>query len=122
MPAALAGLGARLYTELGLVDTHAPSVNCVVTNVPGSTLPLYFCGSRMVSMAGMGPVFDGMGLINAVYSYAGLVSLAFTADRDMMPDPEVYAAGLRSSFEDLRDAPRPNAAPRKRPRKETANV
>jgi hypothetical protein len=123
MPAALAGLGARLYTQLGLVDTHAPSVNCVVTNVPGPQFPLYFCGSRMVSMAGMGPVFDGMGLINAVYSYAGLVSLAFTAERDMMPDPEVYAAGLRSSFEALRDAAaKLNATPRKRRKKEPADV
>ncbi len=123
MPAALAGLGARLYTELGLVNTHAPSVNCVVTNVPGSKLPLYFCGSRMVSMAGMGPVFDGMGLINAVYSYAGLVSLAFTAERDMMPDPEIYAQGLRSSFEAMRDAAAAlNAAPRKRRKKEPADV
>jgi len=123
MPAALAGLGARLYTELGLVNTHAPSVNCVVTNVPGSKLPLYFCGSRMVSMAGMGPVFDGMGLINAVYSYAGLVSLAFTAERDMMPDPEVYAEGLRSSFEALREAAATlRATPRKHRKKESLNA
>ena len=121
MPAALAGLGARLYTQLGLVDTHAPSFNCVVTNVPGSKLPLYFCGARMVSMAGMGPVFDGMGLINAVYSYAGGVSLAFTAERDMMPDPQVYAAGLKSSFEALRAAAT-NSPPRKRRRKETIDA
>jgi WS/DGAT/MGAT family acyltransferase len=122
MPAALAALGARLYTELGLVDTHAPSVNCVVTNVPGPREPLYFCGSRMVSMAGMGPVFDGMGLINAVYSYAGGVSLAFTAERDMMPDPQVYADGLRSSFEALRVAAQGATTPRKRKKKESLHA
>jgi len=71
----------------------------------------------------MGPVFDGMGLINAVYSYAGLVSLAFTAERDMMPDPEVYAEGLRSSFEALREAAATlRATPRKHRKKESLNA
>jgi hypothetical protein len=49
-------------------NAHAPAFNCVVTNVPGSRVPLYFCGARMVAMYGTGPVFDGMGLINPVYS------------------------------------------------------
>ena len=111
MPAALAGLGARLYTDLGLVDTHAPTFNCVVTNVPGPPVPLYFCGARMVRMAGTGPVFDGMGLINAVYSYAGELAIAPTADRDLMPDPWVYTDGLRSTFEALKAKIAPTPTP-----------
>lgn len=104
MPSALAGLGARLYTRLGAANAHAPAYNCVVTNVPGSRVPLYFCGAKMVGMYGSGPVFDGMGLINPVYSYGDTIAISFTSDRDMMPDPQAYAQALRDSYEALRAA------------------
>ncbi|MBN8838615.1 MAG: wax ester/triacylglycerol synthase family O-acyltransferase, partial [Sphingomonadales bacterium] len=81
MPSALAGLAARLYTRVGAVNAHAPAYNCVVTNVPGSRVPLYFCGAKMVGMFGTGPVFDGMGLINPVYSYGDTIAISFTSDR-----------------------------------------
>jgi len=112
MPSALAGLAARLYTRVGAANAHAPAYNCVVTNVPGSRVPLYFCGARMVAMYGTGPVFDGMGLINPVYSYGDTIAVSFTCDRDMMPDPENYAAALRGAFEALKaDASKPSPAP-----------
>ena len=104
IPSGLAGLAARLYTRVGAANAHAPAFNCVVTNVPGSRVPLYFCGARMVAMYGTGPVFDGMGLINPVYSYGDTIAVSFTCDRDMMPDPEAYADALRGSFEALRGA------------------
>ena len=104
IPSGLAGLAARLYTRVGAANAHAPAYNCVVTNVPGARVPLYFCGARMVAMYGTGPVFDGMGLINPVYSYGDTIAVSFTADRDMMPDPDAYAAGLRAAFEALKAA------------------
>lgn len=110
IPSGLAGLGARLYTRLGAANAHAPVFNCVATNVPGSPVPLYFAGAKMLKMMGFGPVFDGMGLINAIYSYAGDIAIGFTSDRDMMPDPSNYAAALRTSFEELRAATAGKAA------------
>ena len=104
MPSALAGLAARLYTRVGAANAHAPIYNCVVTNVPGSRVPLYFCGARMIAMFGTGPVFDGMGLINPVYSYGDTIAISFTADRDMMPDPECYGASLKAAFDALKEA------------------
>jgi diacylglycerol O-acyltransferase len=104
IPSGLAGLAARLYTRVGAANAHAPVFNCVVTNVPGSRVPLFFCGARMVAMYGTGPVFDGMGLINPIYSYGDTIAISFTSDRDMMPDPENYAAALRASFEALKEA------------------
>jgi diacylglycerol O-acyltransferase / wax synthase len=102
MPSALAGLAARLYTRTGAANAHAPAYNCVVTNVPGSRVPLYFCGAKMVGMYGTGPIFDGMGLINVVYSYGSEVAISFTSDREMIPDPATYSAALRASFEALK--------------------
>lgn len=101
MPSALAGLGARLYTRIGAAKAHSPVFNCVVTNVPGSRVPLFFAGAEMVGMYGMGPIYDGMGLINAIYSYGPTIAISFTSDRQMMPDPAAYADALRQSFDEL---------------------
>jgi len=98
IPSGLAGLAARLYTRVGAANAHAPVFNCVVTNVPGSRVPLYFAGARMVAMYGTGPLFDGMGLINTIYSYGDTIAISFTADRAAMPDPDAYAAALRGAF------------------------
>lgn len=116
IPSGLAGLGARLYTRLGAANAHAPMFNCVATNVPGSRVPLYFVGARMVAMYGLGPVFDGMGLINTIYSYVDTIAISFTSDRDIMPDPENYAAALKASFAELRDAMAQPAAPPAKPK------
>ncbi len=116
MPAALTGLGARLYTRMGIANAHAPIFNCVATNVPGSRVPLYFCGAKLVKMFGLGPVFDSMGMINTIYSYCGDIAISFTADRDMLPDPDAYAAALKSSYDALLAASAKGAtAPAKKP-------
>jgi diacylglycerol O-acyltransferase / wax synthase len=109
MPAGLSGIAARLYTKLGAANAHAPVFNTVVTNVPGSRVPLYFAGAKMVGMYGLGPIFDSMGLINTIYSYTDTIAISFTACRDMMPDPADYADGLRTAFEELKAAAIPAA-------------
>jgi hypothetical protein len=43
----------------------------------------------------------GAGLINVVGSYCGSVLMQFTACREMMPDPEFYAACYDTAFEEL---------------------
>ncbi len=102
IPAGLSGLGARLYTRLGVANAHAPVYNLVATNVPGSRVPLYFTGAKLVKMLGLGPVFDSMGMINTIYSYLDEIVISFTADRKMMPDPAFYAECLRDAFDDLK--------------------
>ncbi len=104
IPSGLAGLGARLYTRLGIANAHAPIFNCVATNVPGSRVPLYFAGAKMVKMMGLGPIFDGLGLINTIYSYEKDIAISFTSDRMMIPDPSAYADALRGAFEALKVA------------------
>jgi diacylglycerol O-acyltransferase / wax synthase len=111
IPSGLAGLGARLYTRLGVANMHAPIFNCVATNVPGPRVPLYFAGAKLVKMFGTGPIFDGMGLINTIYSYGADIAISFTSDRDMMPDPANYAAALQKAFDELKAAALGGAKP-----------
>lgn len=114
MPGALVGLASRLAGQTLVSESLNPVANCVVTNVPGSTVPLYFCGAKLVSMYGMGPIVHGMGLINIIHSHCGEFTLSFTSDRSMMPDPAEYAAALHASFEALLAAAREaNNAPAK---------
>ena len=119
-PGGLMGLGARLYSRAGLANAHDPAFNCVVTNVPGPPVPLYFAGAQLIEQYGTGPIFDGMGLIHPVYSYNGTICVSFTADRDTVNDPERYADCLREAFEELKAAALPKPK-RKSSSKKTAS-
>jgi len=83
------------------VRFDAVSFNTMVSNVAGIQQSLYFCGAKMVSMYGMGPVVDQAGLFHAVFSYDGKITFTFTACREMLPDPEFYAQCLQDSFDEL---------------------
>lgn len=111
LPSALAGLGARLYTQLGLAERMSQPFNCVVTNVPGPRVPIYMAGAKMVVQYGTGPIYDGMGLIHPVYSYGDKIAVSFVADRDAITDPAFYAQCLRDSFDELKAAAATGAAP-----------
>jgi hypothetical protein len=89
---------------MGLAETVAPAFNCVITNVPGPQFPLYSAGARLVTQYGLGPIFDGMGLILPVFSYCGQITISVNSCRQMMPDPELFAQGLQESFDELLSA------------------
>lgn len=121
-PALYMALGAQLYTRLALANRGVgPIFSTVVTNVPGPPMPIYSAGARLESMMGLICLTDGMGLAHTVQSYHKEATITFTADRDMMPDPEFYAQCIRDSFAELRDAalgsgdkPAANPAPAKK--------
>jgi hypothetical protein len=89
---------------MGLANRTNPAYNTVVSNVPGPQVPLYMNGAQVVAMHGLAPIHDGVGIFHGVYSYCGKVFLSVTACREMLPDPSVYADGLRQSYEELCEA------------------
>ena len=117
MPSTLTGLAARLYVRLGLANRVAPMFNTVITNIPGPPIPLYMNGARLVTQYGLGPVFEGMGIIHPVFSYCGRITISFTSDRSIMPDPEDYAEYIQEAFEELKAAAmkKPVPAPKVEP-------
>ena len=92
-----------------------PAANCVVTNVPGPREPLYFAGAKLVTMFGMGPIGDGLGLMHPVTSYVDELVIAVTSCREMLPDPAVYAQCLQDSYDELAEATVARTTPSKRP-------
>ena len=109
-PALFMALGAQLYTRLGLANRVGPPFSTVVTNVPGPPVPIYSSGARLESMMGLLCLTDGLGLGHVVQSYVKEATIAFTADRKLMPDPEFYARCIEDSFAELRDRARAHAA------------
>jgi diacylglycerol O-acyltransferase len=104
MPGALAGIAGRLVTRTGLMSRMRPVANCVITNVPGPQIPLYFTGAKMVANFGLGLPMEGLGLFHIVLSYNGAITVSITGCRDQMPDPDFYAECLDASFKELREA------------------
>ena len=104
IPSTTAALAARVYTQMGLANQMNVPFNCVITNVPGPQVPLYSAGARLVTQHGLGPIFDGMGLIMPVFSYCGHINISFTSCREMVPDPEFFAQCLQDSFDELKHA------------------
>jgi WS/DGAT/MGAT family acyltransferase len=103
IPTQLSALGARVATENGLANFMAPTVNTVITNVPGSQHPIYSNGAELVRGWGLGPCTDGNGLFHSIGSHCGELYIGVTCCRAMMPDPERYAECLQESFEELKD-------------------
>lgn len=104
IPFGLAGVGARLYTRMHLAERHRPIFNLVITNVPGPQVPLYVAGARLLAHAGAAPIFDGMGLILPIFSYAGRLAIGATTDREIMPDVDVFTDYLKDALDELEAA------------------
>ncbi len=104
IPSTLTASAARLASSLSLANRISPSYNCVVTNVPGPPIPLFYTGAKMLCTFGTGPVLDSVGLFHAISTYCGEFTITFTACRDMLPDPAFYAGCLRESFDEMKSA------------------
>ena len=101
VPGGLVALAARTASQFEMATRTTPLVNTVVSNVPGSQVPLYFAGARLVTFFGGAGVVDGMGLLHGVSSYVGQLIVSVVADREMLPDPGHYADLLEQSFAEL---------------------
>ncbi|MFT6033361.1 MAG: diacylglycerol O-acyltransferase [Arenicella sp.] len=124
IPSTLTASAAKLASRLALANHIKPSYNCVITNVPGPQVPLYFTGAKMLCNFGLGPAIDGVGLFHAILSYCGKFNISINACREMMPDPAFYADCLRESFQELHDATvpkQPNKNAKKKARKKTSS-
>ncbi len=107
IPFGLAGAAARLYTRMHLAERHRPIFNLVITNVPGPQVPLYVAGARLLTHVGAAPIFDGMGLILPIFSYAGTLAIGATTCREIMPDVDRFTAYLKDALDELEAAVEP---------------
>jgi diacylglycerol O-acyltransferase len=92
---------AGLWSRNNLSKFIPVNVSTVISNVAGPDFPLYCAGARLVDYYGLGVLTPGIGVFHLVFSYSGSVTLSVLADREIMPDPEVYHDCLVASYEEL---------------------
>ncbi len=79
-----------MYSRYNMARAHNPVFNVVMTNVPGPQVPLYINTHKLVSVMGTAPIIDGMGLMMAIFSYNGQITISSTSDAKSMPDIDVF--------------------------------
>ena len=87
-----------------LRNVRLPRLSLIASNVRGPDTPLYMAGARLVAHAPISIVVDGIGLNCTGFSYAGTLCICAISCREMLPDPEAFAACLRDAFVDLTKA------------------
>lgn len=78
-----------------------PPVHLVVSNVPGPAAPLLVEGARLVRLASVGPLLEGVGLNVTVWSYLDTLCFSVLACAEAVPDLPALAVELRAAIEPL---------------------
>ncbi len=104
VPSEVAALASRLYTKMGVSEKHKPFFNLIITNVPGPPIPLYMNGFRLLNHYGFGAVFDGIGMMIVIFSYAGNVSICVTSCEEIIPDIKTLTNYIRTEMNALSEA------------------
>src|SRR5690606_6310185 len=99
-PGALVWLGKQVIAS-GLIEKLPPYVNTVVTNVPGTRKPVYFCGAELVDYIGLGGVAPTMTLFHTVSSLQGQVNISFLGCSSSLEKPKQDQGALEQSWQDL---------------------
>ncbi len=95
-PPTLHALGARVASGF-----TRRMFNLVVTNVPGPQIPLYAGGAQMLEMFPVVPLAKGQAVCVGLTSYNGGVFYGLNADRDAMPDIDVFAQCIEEALAEL---------------------
>jgi WS/DGAT/MGAT family acyltransferase len=101
IPPALFARAGRTTTALGASPRFRPHVNLVISNVPGSRVPLYVAGARLEAQYPASLVTDGMGLNITVFSYQDRLDVGIVGDRDLAPDLDLILDAMRTDLAEL---------------------
>lgn len=102
-PALIIWLGEWLISS-GRINEFAPTVNTVVTNVPGSEQALYLGDFPQIDYLGFGPLAPNSGLFHTVTSTPDKVNISFLSTAELVGDGAGYRAWLEASWQDLNSA------------------
>lgn len=123
LPAPVAKNLYPLLIALGVLSKTLP-FNTLISNIAIRQTPLYMAGAKLLKVMATAPPFDQWGIFHTALSFDGRLCVAFTACREMMPDPEFYAECIETSFDDLKKAAlgKPRAVKKKARKKKAATA
>ncbi len=93
VPPVLARPALHLGARVGALRRLRPA-NLMISNVPGSRVPLYFAGMRMEALYPIGPVIDGVALNITVQSYLDSLFVGLNACPSVVPDLDALAGSV----------------------------
>jgi diacylglycerol O-acyltransferase len=79
-------------------------INFIATNIPGSQVPLYLAGHRMVDYVGLLPLGGNLGFGVPIISYNQNLYFTMMAEPNLMPDPDRMKSLVEQVFEELKQA------------------
>ena len=82
---------------------HQHVMNTYAANVPGPPVRLYFAGAPLLEVFPVVPLLGNVAIGVGALSYAGQFNITAVADRELCPDLEVFAEGMRRSLGALAD-------------------
>lgn len=94
---------AKSYAQLRLAALLPPLSNVVVSNVRGSSSPLYFAGARLLANYPLGPLADGLALNVSVLGYSDSLDFGLQVCPDAVPDVWSIVAAIRAESRALAD-------------------
>ncbi|MBB1029648.1 wax ester/triacylglycerol synthase family O-acyltransferase [Dietzia sp. SLG310A2-38A2] len=109
-PSTALSLVMRLYGDFHLADLHPVIHNVSVSNFPGPRETQDFLGARVTHMYPLGPLMHGSGLSVTAMSLGDQLDVGVNACEHLVPDPEMFATGLRESMDSLLELTRGTAA------------
>ncbi len=95
------GLTAPQLQRL-LVDFFAAKATAVMTNVPGPAQPVSLDGVPVRRVIGWVPRSGDIGLGISIFSYCGEVTVGFSVDAGLIPDPERLIGAFEHELDLLR--------------------
>lgn len=114
-------LQALFWWGIPQITLPVPLFNMICTNVPGSPVPLYAVGRRLIACYPQVPTGYELGINCAVQSYDGKLFFGLIADAHVAPDVNRLRDFLYVAFRELcRSAGVKQAAPQARTRKPRA--
>jgi len=94
-------LQALFWRNIPLVPLPLPLLNMICTNVPGSPVPLYSVGRRMLASYPQVPTGYELGIGVAAQSYDGRIFFGLTSDTDAAPDADRLRDLIKLSYTEL---------------------
>jgi WS/DGAT/MGAT family acyltransferase len=93
--------GGRLLRRLTLMASMRQRVNATTANIRGPSQPLYLAGARVLEVFPIVPLIANEPIGVGALSYAGAFDLGVIADRETVPDLDVFGGGMRAMLEAL---------------------
>ena len=82
----------------GLASKLPIAANLVISNVPGTPVPLYLAGAEFLSFHPLSIITHGLGLNITVQTYAGQVYFGIIADKKVLPYADDLAKAIELAF------------------------